>query len=359
MWFERRFCFRKRKMSLPFMDGSHGRHALGKAALTPFPLFTFAHDPSALVDTTTTNLLTLQSGNKDLNNNEDVAGQMELVPVGQSSGYQRNFHHPESHGGNLHDDDAECPHMEDDDEGHLANRLDQNILQQKKEFKRSWREEWKIRHKWVYPVRKEGGELRLKCHWCTIFNMDSVFAKEGCSTIQMSALTTHAKSEAHKIAESRWDGCDMNLTTLDVPDSSWDMGDKSYTNGNDRTDADIGETAEDVEPNARGNGRKRKLSLNKGETLGSIMQKNNSRVVEVLLDAEKGRNKRHATDVALAKRHFQLEEQKIHIEQQRLDFEKMRFEGTMALGQGYITALTNIGNGLLKIGNAMEAYKKS
>ncbi|KAJ7297401.1 hypothetical protein O6H91_04G036400 [Diphasiastrum complanatum] len=286
---------------------------------------------------------------------------MDLVCIGQSSGDQANFHQSESPGGNLHEDDAECPQMEDEDDGVLGNRLDQNALQQKKEFKRSWREEWKVRHKWVYPIRKESGELRLKCHWCTIFNMDSVFAREGCSTIQVGALNTHAKSEAHKIAESRWEGCDMTLTTLNVPDSLWDLGEKNYANCNDMAEVEVGETAEDGEPNSRLNGRKRKLpsSSVKGETLGSIMQKNNSKVIEVLLEAEKGRNKRHATDVALAKQHFQLEEQKIHIEQQRLDFEKMRFEGTMALGQGYITALTNIGNGLMKIGNAMEAFKKA
>ncbi|KAJ7542731.1 hypothetical protein O6H91_09G009000 [Diphasiastrum complanatum] len=289
--------------------------------------------------------------------------EMAVMPFVPSSGDQQPFHHSQSHVGDLHEEDSECPHIDDEDEGLLAlgKRLDPNASQlQKKEFKRSWREEWKVRHKWVYPIRKEGGELRLKCHWCTIFNMDNVFAKEGCSTMQLSALNTHAKSEAHKTAETRWVGCDMTLTTLDVPDSLWDLGGKQSGNGHDAADAEFGEMANDTEPNVRSVGRKRKaLSLSKGETLGSIMQNNNTKIIEVLLDAEKGRNRRHATDVALAKRHFQLEEQKLHIEEQRLEFEKMRFEGTMALGQGYITALTNIGNGLMKIGNAMEAAKRS
>ncbi|KAJ7530944.1 hypothetical protein O6H91_14G025700 [Diphasiastrum complanatum] len=275
---------------------------------------------------------------------------------GQTSGNLPPF--PGSELGELHTEDVECPQMEDEDEAHMAERLQ---LQKKKEIKRSWREEWKIQHKWVYPIRKDGGEIRLKCHWCTIFNMDNVFAKEGCSTIQLSALNTHAKSEAHKTAESRWDSCDMTLTTLNVPDSLWDLEHAGARNGgNDAGEGEAGDRADEAELNGAGLGRKRKTTpLTKGETLGSIMQKNNSRIVEVLLDAETGRNKRHATDVALAKRHFQLEEQKLRIEEQRLEFEKMRFEGTMALGQGYITALTNIGNGLMKIGNAMEATKKS
>ncbi|XP_024527447.1 transcriptional regulator ovo-like isoform X2 [Selaginella moellendorffii] len=258
---------------------------------------------------------------------------------------------------------------------------DEFLVRKKKEIKRSWREEWKLQHKWVYPVNKESGELRLKCQWCTTYNMDNVFAKEGCSTIQLSALNTHAKSEAHKTAESRWESSDAAITGLTVlPDNLWGFGDAGDQGGGLDGPELHGSSAAAAAAAAEMN-RKRKAAAAAGhqhhhhpsssspagaagagrgssESLGGILQKNNSRIVEVLLEAESGRNRRHAVDVGLAKKQYALEDQRQRLDGERLQFERARLDAVVQLGQQYNAALANIGNGLLKIGAALEQAKK-
>jgi len=74
-----------------------------------------------------------------------------------------------------------------------------------REAKRSWKEGWRLKHEWAYPVKDANGSTRIKCKWCSLYRYDNVFSKEGSTTIQLSALDCHAKSEAHKSARSRWE----------------------------------------------------------------------------------------------------------------------------------------------------------
>ncbi|EFJ38706.1 hypothetical protein SELMODRAFT_437584 [Selaginella moellendorffii] len=229
---------------------------------------------------------------------------------------------------------------------------ERGLSTKKKELRRVWRQEWKAKHKWVYPIKNSEGELRLKCTWCTYYNMDNVYAREGCSTIQMSALNTHAKSEAHRAAESRI----CVPTSLALPDALYD-GSKNGADSDGLDDVPGVKKRRFSTSPVNGGGGASSSPSTRAEVLGLIMHKNNSRVVQLLVDAESGRNARHATSVALAKKQLKLDERRLQIEQHLLEQDRARLEAHVRLGQSFIAALTDIGDGLKRIGNAMEAAK--
>ena len=70
--------------------------------------------------------------------------------------------------------------------------------------KREFREEWMIKHPWVYSINVEYGKIRMKCKICEKYKAQGPWGiGDGCNTIQYDAITTHAKSIIHQTSTQK------------------------------------------------------------------------------------------------------------------------------------------------------------
>ncbi|CAM6082924.1 unnamed protein product [Calypogeia fissa] len=90
--------------------------------------------------------------------------------------------------------------------------------------------------------------------------------------------------------------------------------------------------------------RKRKCLAKSSDRMAPILERNNKKIVDAMMESEERKDKRHKED---------MEMEKI-----KLKFEKERFRGTMELGSGYINALNNIGEGLKQVSAALLASRQ-
>ena len=101
-------------------------------------------------------------------------------------------------------------------EGHesdSAERLEEETTSKK--TKRTFNSKWKTRFPWAYVIKDLNGVQRIKCSWCVKFKRETTFAKDGSTTLQVSGLSVHAKSEAHKFAMQLLDG-ERKRSTLPI-----------------------------------------------------------------------------------------------------------------------------------------------
>jgi len=101
-------------------------------------------------------------------------------------------------------------------EGHesdSAERLEEETTSKK--TKRTFNSKWKTRFPWAYVIKDLNGVQRIKCSWCVKFKRETTFAKYGSTTLQVSGLSVHAKSEAHKFAMQLLDG-ERKRSTLPI-----------------------------------------------------------------------------------------------------------------------------------------------
>lgn len=89
--------------------------------------------------------------------------------------------------------------------------------------------------------------------------------------------------------------------------------------------------------------RKRKCLPKLADRMAPVLERNNKKIVDAMMESEERKDKRHKED---------MEMEKI-----KLKFEKERFVGTMELGSGYINALNNIGEGLRQVSAALLAKR--
>ncbi|KAG0593808.1 hypothetical protein M758_UG021100 [Ceratodon purpureus] len=77
-------------------------------------------------------------------------------------------------------------------------------------FLRRFNNKWKIGRRWLYWSKPPGGPIAgvMKCLACEEFKLGGVGSRTwggtGCSTIQLSAVKTHEKSDDHKWSCQRW-----------------------------------------------------------------------------------------------------------------------------------------------------------
>lgn len=90
--------------------------------------------------------------------------------------------------------------------------------------------------------------------------------------------------------------------------------------------------------------RKRKLLPKSSDRMAPILERNNKKVVDAMMESEERKDKRHKEDMEM--------------EKVKLKFEKEKFRGTMELGSGYISALNNIGEGLKQLSAALQASRQ-
>lgn len=90
--------------------------------------------------------------------------------------------------------------------------------------------------------------------------------------------------------------------------------------------------------------RKRKCLPKASDRMAPVLERNNKKIVDAMMESEERKDKRHKED---------MEMEKI-----KLKFEKERFRGTMELGSGYINALNNIGEGLKQVSAALLASRQ-
>lgn len=93
----------------------------------------------------------------------------------------------------------------------------------------------------------------------------------------------------------------------------------------DQSDLEAGNDGE----NGMATGKKRKFAPKAPEGIASLMEKNSGRLIALLQDAEDRKDKRHKDFIAI----------------------------TSQLGTGYIAALNNIGDGLKRLSDVLQANK--
>ena len=67
-----------------------------------------------------------------------------------------------------------------------------------------FREEWKIKHPWVYCINVGEGKTCMKCNLCEKYKVQGPWGNgNGCTTIQYDVLITHSKSVNHQTSFQR------------------------------------------------------------------------------------------------------------------------------------------------------------
>ena len=72
-----------------------------------------------------------------------------------------------------------------------------------------------MRFPWAYAVKYCNGVERINCLWCVKFKRETPFAKDGSTTLQVSALNIHATSEIHKFSFQLLEG-ERKWSTLPI-----------------------------------------------------------------------------------------------------------------------------------------------
>ena len=72
--------------------------------------------------------------------------------------------------------------------------------QTSKRLIRTFKSKWKTRFLWAYAVKDCNGVEKIKCSLCVKYKRETPFVKDGSTTLQISGLNAHAKSEAHKFS---------------------------------------------------------------------------------------------------------------------------------------------------------------
>ena len=80
--------------------------------------------------------------------------------------------------------------MEEDHESYSAKLLEEESTS--KRYKITFKSKWRMRFPWDYAIKYCYGVERLKCSWCVKFKRETPFAKDGSTTLQVSALNIHA-----------------------------------------------------------------------------------------------------------------------------------------------------------------------
>ena len=82
-------------------------------------------------------------------------------------------------------------------------------LQQSQIITQKFNQKWKVGRSWLYYSKPPGGPLAgiMKCSACEEFRTGSagsrIWGAIGCTTIQISAMKMHEKSDDHKFAFTR------------------------------------------------------------------------------------------------------------------------------------------------------------
>lgn len=70
--------------------------------------------------------------------------------------------------------------------------------------KREFREEWMIKHPWVYSINVEYHKTHMKCKICEKYKAQGPWGiGDGFNTIQYDVVRTHAKSIIHQTSTQR------------------------------------------------------------------------------------------------------------------------------------------------------------